>query len=71
MDGGEVERSSRIFFRSSVFVLGIFFKVAVSPETVEAFESALAQRTEARVVDMDDHLDDVSKDWRNPGIASA
>lgn len=36
-----------------------------------AFESALAEKKEVRLVDMDEHLDDVQKDWRNPGIASA
>eukprot|EP00903_Cladosiphon_okamuranus_P009872 g9378.t1 len=46
-------------------------EVAVSGETIRAFESALAQRVQATVVDMDEHLDDVSKDWRNPGIGSA
>ncbi|CAN0036306.1 unnamed protein product [Pylaiella littoralis] len=45
-------------------------EVEVSKSAVEAFESALAQKTEAKLVDMDEHLDDVSKDWRNPGIAS-
>lgn len=43
----------------------------MSAESIGAFETALAQRAEATVVDMDDHLDDVSKDWRNPGIGSA
>eukprot|EP00752_Nemacystus_decipiens_P014969 g13328.t1 len=46
-------------------------EVAVPWESISAFESALAQKAEEKVVDMDDHLDDVSKDWRNPGIASA
>ncbi|CAM9390340.1 unnamed protein product [Hapterophycus canaliculatus] len=46
-------------------------EVAVAAEVVETFEAALLQRTEAKLVDMDEHLDDVSKDWRNPGIVSA
>ncbi|CAM9301853.1 unnamed protein product [Ectocarpus sp. 13 AM-2016] len=46
-------------------------EVEVAAETVKAFESALADKTEGRLVDMDEHLDDVQKDWRNPGIASA
>ncbi|CAM9783870.1 unnamed protein product [Scytosiphon promiscuus] len=46
-------------------------EVAVEASVVEEFESALSQRTEAKLVDMDEHLDDVSKDWRNPSIVCA
>jgi len=44
-------------------------QVEVSAEAIGAFDSALARRAEAGLVDMDEHLDDVTKDWRNPGIA--
>ncbi|CAN0375415.1 unnamed protein product [Ascophyllum nodosum] len=45
-------------------------EVEVSSQSVEAFESALAKQAEAGLVDMDEHFDDVKKDWRNPAIAS-
>lgn len=45
-------------------------QIGVSRQAVAAFESALAERAEVGLVDMDEHLDDVTKDWRNPGIAA-
>lgn len=45
--------------------------MGVSSKSIEAFESALKKRAETGLVDMDEHLDDVTKDWRNIGIASA
>eukprot|EP00904_Undaria_pinnatifida_P008106 jgi/Undpi1/4425/HiC_scaffold_17.g07780.m1 len=46
-------------------------EVGVSSQCIEAFESALTKRAETGLVDMDEHFDDVTKDWRNPGIVSA
>lgn len=45
-------------------------QVGVSAAAVEAFDSALSVRAEADLVDMDEHFDDVSKDWTNPVIAA-
>lgn len=47
-----------------------FGQARVSKSSIEAFESALAQKTEAKLVDMDEHLDDVNQDWRNIHVAS-
>ena len=53
------------------FFLCSLLQVGVASKDIEAFESALKQRAEAGLVDMDEHLDDVTKDWRNLGsIAS-
>lgn len=49
----------------------VFGQVGVSESDVGGFESALALKAEANLVDMDEHLDDVTKDWRNSGIEFA
>lgn len=58
-----------VFARDASSSFRKHLEVGVSSKSIEAFESALKNKIEAGLVDMDEHLDDVTKDWRNTGIA--
>ena len=42
--------------------------IELADASIESFNQALRDGREMEVVDVDEHMDDVSKDWRNPGI---
>jgi Uncharacterised protein family (UPF0172) len=45
--------------------------LTVAQDAVTEFNNFLTEADTLHVVDMDDHLDDVTKDWRNTHIDAA
>jgi Uncharacterised protein family (UPF0172) len=45
--------------------------LTVAHDAVTEFNNFLTEADTPQVVDMDDHLDDVTKDWRNTHIDAA